>query len=68
MRIVRAELHCGNSVLCIHPDAKLYKPAPRMMTLDLTADNPQWGITPAAERMEDAQGEHRSLQEKYGKK
>ena len=39
-----------------------------MMTLDLTADNPQRGITPAAERMEDAQGEHRSLQEKYGKK
>lgn len=39
-----------------------------MMTLDLTVDNPQWGITPAAERMEDAQGEHRSLQEKYGKK
>ena len=39
-----------------------------MMTLDLTAENPSWEITPAAEQTREAQGEHRSLREKYGKK
>ena len=39
-----------------------------MMVLDLTAENPQWEITPAAERIQEAQGEHRSLRDRYGKK
>ena len=38
-----------------------------MMMLDLTAEVPSWEITSAAERAREAQGEHRSLREKYGK-
>ena len=39
-----------------------------MMTLDLTADAPQWELTSAAEQVREAQGEHRSLRDRYGKK
>ncbi len=39
-----------------------------MMTLDLAAENASWEITTAAEQVREAQGEHRSLREKYGKK
>ena len=39
-----------------------------MMVLDLTAENLQWEITPAKERIREAQGGHRSLRERYGKK
>lgn len=38
------------------------------MTLDLTAENASWEITTAAEQVREAQGEHRSLREKYGRK
>ena len=38
------------------------------MALDLTAENPSWEITSAEEQMREAQGKHRSLREKYGKK
>lgn len=39
-----------------------------MMTLDLTADAPRWEITSTAEQVREAQGEHRSLRDRYGKK
>ena len=39
-----------------------------MMTLDLTAGAPQWELTSAAEQAREAQGEHRSLRDRYGKK
>jgi len=39
-----------------------------MMTLDLTAKVQPWEITSAEEQAREAQGEHRSLREKYGKK
>ena len=39
-----------------------------MMTLDLKAEDPSWEITTAAEQAREAQGEHRSLREKYGRK
>ena len=39
-----------------------------MLTLDLGVKNPQWEITPAAEQVREAQGEHRSLRDWYGKR
>ena len=38
------------------------------MTLDLTAEGASWEITTAAEQAREAQSEHRSLREKYGRK
>ena len=39
-----------------------------MMTLDLNAETLSWEITSAEEQAREAQGEHRSLREKYGNK
>ena len=39
-----------------------------MMTFDLKAEDPSWEIMSAAEQVREAQGEHRSLRDKYGKK
>ena len=39
-----------------------------MMALDLATETPSWEITSAEEQTREAQGEHRSLREKYGKK
>ena len=38
------------------------------MALDLTAEVPSWEVTSAEEQTREAQGEYRSLREKYGKK
>ncbi len=38
------------------------------MTLDLSAEDASWEITTAAKQAREAQGEHRSLRDKYGKK
>ena len=40
---------------------------PNSMVLDLLKESPEWVVTPASEWMKKAQGEHRSLREKYGK-
>ena len=40
---------------------------PNSMVLDLSKESPEWVVTTASERMKKAQGEHRSLREKYGK-
>ena len=39
-----------------------------MMALDLSAEDASWEITTAAKQVREAQGEHRGLREKYGKK
>ena len=38
------------------------------MTLDLSAEDASWEIATAAEQVREAQGEHRSLRDKYGRK
>lgn len=40
---------------------------PNAMELDLSKENPDWVVTSSSEQMEKAQGEHRSLRDKYGK-
>ncbi|MBQ7178706.1 MAG: hypothetical protein IJS08_14925, partial [Victivallales bacterium] len=39
-----------------------------MMTFDLAAELPRWEIIPATERVRNAQGEHRSLRDRYGER
>ena len=41
---------------------------PDMVSLDLTAELPQWEITPATERGKKVRGEHRSLRDRYGER